>query len=81
MRTEDALLVSEARTAVRDRRLGALLHESGLRQADLALVLGVTQATVSRWSAGLRAPERETAIRLAKFMRALETTGATNAEP
>jgi predicted transcriptional regulator len=71
MRNEDALLVSEGRTAVKNGRLAAVLQERELKQADLALVLGVTEAAISRWAAGLRTPDRANAIRLARFLRAL----------
>jgi predicted transcriptional regulator len=48
------------------------LRESGLKQADAALVLGTSQATVSRWLSGERSPERDFAIRIAELVRALE---------
>jgi predicted transcriptional regulator len=77
MRMSEILLVSEGRAAAKSGRLAAALRESGLRQADAALVLGASQATVSRWVSGERSPEREFAIRIAELVRALETKAET----
>ena len=76
MNVRDAVLVSEGRAAVKNGRLAAVFQEGDLKQADLALVLGVTEGAVSRWLAGLRTPDRANAIRLARFLRALSTQGA-----
>ena len=72
MRVDDMLLVSEGREAIRNGRLSNALARRGLKQADLALVLDASQASVSRWCRGIRTPERDTAIRIAKLLRTLE---------
>ena len=64
------------RAAVKSGRFADALKAHDLRQADVALVFGVTNATMSRWIGGLRIPERESAIKIAKFLRTLETNRA-----
>jgi transcriptional regulator with XRE-family HTH domain len=39
----------------------------GLTQGELAKLLGVSKATISRWEAGLRAPRRSDLPRISKM--------------
>jgi len=53
------------------RRRSAIREAAGLHQDDLAEVLGVSQATVSRWESGLREPAGENRRRYAEVLETL----------
>lgn len=59
------------RLAELGRRIAAAREAAGLTQTDVARLLGVTQATVSRLEGGLQEP---TALRLADLAEALGVT-------
>jgi DNA-binding transcriptional regulator YiaG len=44
---------------------------SGMSQADVALVVGVSDATISRWESGLRHPRRPALARYAAVLERL----------
>lgn len=48
-------------------RVKDLRIEKGIKQADLAQQLGVSQATLSNWERGIHDPANETLTRLANF--------------
>lgn len=48
-------------------RLKELRVEAGLRQCELAQSLNVDQRTVSNWEKGVREPNIDTIIRIAKY--------------
>ena len=50
------------------RRLKAMLKEKGMSQRDLAAMLGVSDASVSRWAAGKRAPMFRHAVQCAGIL-------------
>jgi DNA-binding transcriptional regulator YiaG len=68
----DVVELSEARHAASDGRLRAVRLQAKLSQADVARALGVAEATISRWEAGIRRPRRAEAERLAALLRLLE---------
>jgi transcriptional regulator with XRE-family HTH domain len=70
--TKEVVAVSDTRHAAVDGRLRAVRLKAKLSQADIARAIGVTEATVSRWEAGVRRPRREEAIRLAALLEVLE---------
>jgi transcriptional regulator with XRE-family HTH domain len=70
----DALLVAEARLALRSGRASEIRRAAGLSQIEVAAVCGVADATYCRWESGERAPRAEAAIRLGRFLRALGST-------
>ena len=49
-------------------RLKAMLKEKGMSQRDLAAMLGVSDASVSRWTAGKRAPTFRHAVHCADIL-------------
>jgi DNA-binding transcriptional regulator YiaG len=67
----EAVAVSDARNAAIDGRLRAVRRRAKLSQADVARAVGVTEATVSRWEAGVRRPRREEALRLSALLEVL----------
>lgn len=73
MQTKDALLVVDARAALRDGRAQELREAAGLSQGELAAVVGVSSAAYCRWESGERAPRGVAALRLGRFLRALES--------
>ena len=44
-------------------------ERQGLRQLDLALLLGVSEMSVSHWERGARIPPEEVIIRLAEILK------------
>ncbi|WP_044558786.1 helix-turn-helix transcriptional regulator, partial [Azospirillum sp. B4] len=56
----------ESRTVGRDLR--RLRRMRGLKQGHVADMLGVTQATVSRWERGLAWPDEDHAVRIARLL-------------
>jgi len=70
--TRDLIDVSTARLAAADGRLRETRLRAKLSQGDIAHALGVTEATVSRWEAGVRRPRRAEAQRLAALLRLLD---------
>lgn len=59
MKLDQVLAHARARHSLPSPRARRLIRErAGLSQADLAAVLGVSEAAISRWEAGLRFPRR-----------------------
>lgn len=54
------------RTAVADR-IKMLREKSGLKQADLARILGISRSGVNAWEMGLTVPSTQYVVELAKF--------------
>jgi transcriptional regulator with XRE-family HTH domain len=61
----------EARLAARAGIARRVRERAHLSQAELATALGVSQAALSRWEAGLRQPRGEIAERYARELRKL----------
>jgi transcriptional regulator with XRE-family HTH domain len=72
MANDELSLLIEGRTAANSGRSERLREAAGLTQADLARLVGVTAAAVSRWEAGLRTPRGTSAIAYAKALRRVE---------
>lgn len=81
----DAISLEKALHEARDRkalpapRARRMLRENaGLTQRDLALVLGVNKASISRWESGVRHPRRQVHARYAAVLERLaeEVNGA-----
>lgn len=54
--------------AFHNERLSQVLAARRLSQAQLASLVGVSPATVSKWRSGIQAPERDTLERLASVV-------------
>lgn len=76
--TQLSLLV-EGRTAARSGRGVRLREQSGLNKSDLARLVGVTPACVSRWEDGSRTPSGESAVAYARALRRIAQEVAMNA--
>jgi predicted transcriptional regulator len=76
MTLKDALLVAEGRRAVTSGRLGEAIAASDWNQSEWGEILGVSDATISRWLAQQRAPRKEQARRIALVLRQLEDSVA-----
>lgn len=72
----DALLIAEARAALRSGCAAQARKEAQLTQLEVAGAVGVSRATYRMWESGERVPRGAAAERLALFLRALRTTVA-----
>jgi len=64
----DLALITETRRALADGSAKRRRIASGIRQVEMAAVLGVAQSTVSQYEAGRRVPD---AVRALAYVRAL----------
>jgi transcriptional regulator with XRE-family HTH domain len=69
---DDLKLLIEGRSAVETGRGPQLRELAGLTQAEVAELVGVTPAAISRWEAGSRVPSGPSAITYAKTLRRIE---------
>jgi transcriptional regulator with XRE-family HTH domain len=69
---EEALLIVAARAAGRSGRLRRVREAAGLSRQDIANAIGTSRANVESWEKGATRPRRESAIRLARLLIALE---------
>ena len=69
MTSHELSLLVEVRTAVASGRAARIRELAGLSQAELAELVGVTPAAISRWEAGERRPTGERALAYAKALR------------
>lgn len=68
--TQDELqLLIEARAAVNSGRAARIRELAGLSQAEIAELVGVTPAAISRWEAGERRPTGDRAIAYGRALR------------
>lgn len=78
MRTSDALLLSEARRALRDGSAREIRERAKLTQREVAESVGVSADAVTRWEQGSRSPRGTAALRYARLLAQLrEVQGAT----
>jgi transcriptional regulator with XRE-family HTH domain len=75
MRTQDLADVAATRRLARDGVLRERRVAQQIRVVELAGLLGVTPATLSRWENGVRAPSADDALRWVRALRSLETAG------
>lgn len=66
-------LVVEGRAAAQSGRGEWLRETAGLSRAELAAIVGVSAAAVSRWEAGERCPRGHNAAAYARALRAVAT--------
>jgi DNA-binding transcriptional regulator YiaG len=67
---EDLLAKSRLRRRLPDAEIRALLRQrAGVSQAEVADVVGVTAATVSRWESGTRTPS---GVHLTRYLELLD---------
>lgn len=62
-------LLIEVRAAVRSGRARRLRELSGLSQAEVAQIAGVSEPAISRWEAGERRPTGEHALAYGRTLR------------
>jgi transcriptional regulator with XRE-family HTH domain len=62
-------LLIEVRTAVQSGRAARVRELAGLSQAEVAALVGVTPAAISRWEAGERRPTGERALAYGRVLR------------
>jgi DNA-binding transcriptional regulator YiaG len=68
----ELLEVSTARRLVRTGEAQTIRERAGVSQLEVARVLGVSDAAVSRWEAHERTPRADVAVRYAQLLRALK---------
>jgi len=66
-----AILALEARQALASGQAAALRRDAGVRQQDVADVIGVRQHTVARWETGALQPSWKRSVALGLVLRAL----------
>ena len=71
MTEQDLLLLRSAREDARNGTARQARLDAGLTQAEIAVTLGVNQATVASWETGRRRPRGEVALRYARLLRKL----------
>jgi transcriptional regulator with XRE-family HTH domain len=71
MSPQELSLLIEGRAAVTSGRGTRIRETAGLSQSELARLVGVTPAAISRWEAGERTPSGESAVSYAKALRRL----------
>ena len=76
MRAVDLALVSAIRAELADGRARMAREDAGVRQADVAAVLGVSRQAVSKWEAGLCSPSAPHALAYGKLLRQLARRAA-----
>lgn len=69
--TAGLALVIEAREAAGSGRGERIRRAAGVSQGEIAAVVGVTPACISRWEAGDRRPRGPAAIAYARVLREL----------
>ena len=69
MSAEDLQLLIEVRQAIATGRAARVRELAGLSQAEVASLVGVTPAAVSRWEAGIRRPTGGQALAYARALR------------
>lgn len=72
-------LLIEGRTACTTGRGSRLRREAGLNQSDMARLVGVTPAAISRWETGERTPSGDCAVAYARALRKIATRVALHA--
>jgi transcriptional regulator with XRE-family HTH domain len=77
-RSELSLLI-EGRSAASTGRGARMRETAGLSQAELARLVGVTSAAISRWEAGERVPSETYSIRYARALRKIAQEVALHA--
>jgi DNA-binding transcriptional regulator YiaG len=70
--TEDARLLAKVRRLTRNGQAKAIRKNSDLSQGEIARLVGVSPAAVSRWEAGVRAPQGEAALVYARVLEELQ---------
>jgi transcriptional regulator with XRE-family HTH domain len=72
----DLALILETRAALADGSAKRCREEAGIRQVELAAVLGKGQPTVSQWEAGKRVPAADDALAYGRALAALTRRAA-----
>ena len=80
MSKNDTALLIEGRVAAMSGRGKDVREAVGLTQSDIARMVGVTPAAVSRWEAGGRLPTAKCAISYGRALRQLEQLAGTGAQ-
>jgi len=70
--TAELLEISTARRLVRTGEAQTIRERAGVSQQEIACVLGVSGASVSRWESHHRTPRADVAVRYAQLLRALK---------
>jgi len=66
-------LLIEVRAAVQGGRAARVRELAGLSQAEVAALVGVTPAAISRWEAGERRPTGPRAVAYGRVLRRIAT--------
>lgn len=69
MTKAELTLLIEARAAVKSGRAARVRELAGLSQADVAQLVGVTPAAISRWESGERRPTGDPAVAYGRALR------------
>jgi transcriptional regulator with XRE-family HTH domain len=67
----DLALITETRAALADGSARSRRTLAGIRQVELAALLGVAQSTVSQWESGKRVPDAGDALAYGRALAAL----------
>jgi transcriptional regulator with XRE-family HTH domain len=67
----EVTLLIEARRACKDGSAARLREQAGLTRSEMARLVGVTPAAVSRWESAERRPTGEPALAYARALRQL----------
>jgi DNA-binding transcriptional regulator YiaG len=70
---EELFLLREARALARSRTARAVRTSAGFSQMQVARVVGVSDAAISRWESGLAIPRGEPAVRWIRLMHKIRT--------
>jgi transcriptional regulator with XRE-family HTH domain len=76
MTEHDLRLLIEVRAAVHSGQAARVRELAGLSQLEIAELVGVTPAAISRWEAGERRPTGERAVTYGRVLRQI-TEGLT----
>ncbi len=76
MNHQDLTLITETRRALADGSAKARRIASGVRQVEMAAVLGVSPSTVSQYESGRRVPDAARALAYDKALAAAERRAA-----
>lgn len=71
MRADEIPTLVAVRALARSGRARQLRESAGLSLQEIADVVGVTQASISRWELGQRKPRGEAAVRYGRLLQTL----------
>ena len=69
--TPDLVIISDIRRRLKSGEIRTELKNANIRHAEVARVLKLDHASVSRWLSGDASPDPDNALRLAELLNAL----------